>query len=66
MDLIEKMFVSRVMSKIVKLFKLNIQLLNHQNNSQNYFITEASYYTFYKVSKTILFAIFGFIDLKVW
>ena len=60
------MFVLKVMSKIVKLFKLNIQPFNHQNNSQNYFITDATYYTFYKVSKTILFAIFEFTDLKLW
>ena len=51
--------------KIVKLFNLNIQLLNHQNNIQIYFITEASYYKYFKVSKTILFAIFGIIDLKL-
>ena len=60
------MFLLIVMSKIVKLFKLNIQLLNHQNNTQKYFITEASYYKYSKVSKTIIFAIFEFIDLKLW
>ena len=53
------------MSKIVKLFKINIQQINHQNNSQKYFIIDATYYTFYKVSKTILFAIFEFTNLKL-
>jgi hypothetical protein len=42
------------MLKILKLFKLNIQQqLNHENNPQNYFKTEASYYKHSKVSKTI-------------
>ena len=45
--------------------KLNTQLLNHQNNTQKYFITEAPYYRYSKVSKTILFAIFGFTDFKL-
>ena len=53
------MFPLKVMSKIVKLFNLSIQLLNNQNNTQKYFITEVSSYKYSKVSKTILFAIFG-------
>ena len=56
------MFLLIVMSKIVKLLNLNIELLNHENNTQKYFISEASHYKYSKVSKTILFVIFEFTD----
>ena len=44
---------------------MKLWLLNYQNNAQNYFLTEESFYKYSKVSKTILFAIFEFVDLKL-
>ena len=59
------MFLLKVISKLVKLFKLNTQLWNHSKFTQKYFIAVALIYKYSKVSKTYLFAIFGFIDLKL-
>ena len=59
------MFLLKVISKLVKLFKLNTQLWNHSKITQKYFIAVALIYKYSKVSKTYLFAIFGFIDLKL-
>ena len=55
-------FLLIVMLKIVKPFKLNIY---NYEFIQKYFIAVASIYNYSKVSKTILFVIFGFIDLKL-
>ena len=59
------MFLLKVISKLVKLFKLNTQLWNHSKITQKYFIAVALIYKYSKVSKAYLFAIFGFIDLKL-
>ena len=39
--------------------------MNSFNITKKYFIAVALIYTYSKVSKTYLFAIFGFIDLKL-
>ena len=51
--------------EISQTIQINSQLWNHSKFTQKYFIAVTLIYKYSKVSKTYLFAIFGFIDLKL-
>ena len=64
-DLIQNNISIKSYFKICQTIQFNSQLWNHSKITQKYFISVASIYKYSKVYKTYLFAIFGFIDLKL-
>ena len=65
MDLIKINVSIKSYFKIGQTIQINTQLWIYSKFAQKYFIAVALIYKYSKVSKTYLFAIFGFIDLKL-
>ena len=65
MDLIQINISIKSYFQISQTIQINTQLWNHSKIAQKYFIAVALIYKYSQVSKTYLFAIFGFIDLKL-
>ena len=54
------------MWKNTQTIQIDYITMNSFNITQKYFIAVSSHYEYSKVSKTILFTIFEFTDLKLW
>ena len=66
MDLIKNNVSIKSYFKISQTIQIKHTTMKSFKITQNYFIAVALIYQYSKVSKTYLFAIFGFIDLKVF